>query len=365
MTPRAKLADVAAQAGVSVSAVSLVMTGKDAGNIAPATRDRILAAARALDYRPNSVAQSLRRQRSLAVGLVTDSIATSPFAGRIVGGAMDTADERGYVLLLFDSQDRREREARGMAELARRQVDGFLYATMGLVALPAAPATSLPLVLANCYAPAGSVPAVIPDDVGGGRGAAQHLLDLGHRRLVMLSGAGPDGRGGGPLHSGNISGPLRARGFVAALADAGVAAPESAVRVAGWDIDDGYRGALDALTGPDGRLLPEATRPTAVFAVTDRVASGVVHAAATLRLRVPGDLSVVGFDDQEALADRLTPPLTTCALPHRAMGEQAMTRLLDALPARPESGQAGGTPDAVTLLPCPLIVRASTAPPAH
>ena len=119
----------------------------------------------------------IRDRRSHAVGLVTDAIATSPFAGRIIGGAMDTAAERGYVLLLFDSQDRREEEAEGMAELARRQVDGFLYATMSLVELATPPPTTLPLVLANCYVggePTGGVagPAVIPGGLPGGRAGA-------------------------------------------------------------------------------------------------------------------------------------------------------------------------------------------------
>ena len=367
MTRRVRLAEVAAHAGVSVSAVSLVMTGKDAGNIAPATRDRILASARELDYRPNSVAQSLRKQRSHAVGLVTDAIATSPFAGRIIGGAMDTAAERGYVLLLFDSQDRREEEAEGMAELARRQVDGFLYATMSLVELATPPPTTLPLVLANCYVggePTGgvAVPAVIPDDLEGGRAAAEHLLALGHRRIVMLSAPGAgrrSGPGGFPI-VGNASGPLRAQGFVAALTEAGVARPERAVRVCGWDIDDGYAGAMAVLAGADGQALPERERPSAIFAVTDRSAAGVSLAAARLGRDVPRDLSVVGFDDQEALAERLSPPLTTCALPHRAMGEVAMSWLLDGL-ATGGSRREIVARDAVHRLACPLIVRSSTA----
>lgn len=388
---RTKLADVAQRAGVSVSAVSLVMTGKDTGNIAPTTRERILTAARELDYRPNSVAQSLRRQRSHAVGLVTDSIASSPFAGRIVGGAMDIAAARGYVLLLLDSQSRREREVEGMAELARRQVDGFLYASMAMRVLPQPPSTNLPLVLANCHEASRQVPAVVPDDVGGGRRAAEHLLGLGHRRIVMLSVAGET--------AGDIAGPLRAQGFTAALTAAGVGAAEAArtVRPGGWDMDDGYRGAMAVLADASGGPLPAADRPTAIFAANDRSAAGVVLAAARLGLQVPQDLSVVGFDDQEFLAERITPPLTTCALPHRAMGEAAATLLLDALRptpagggdaptgvrtgARPRSHEpqadapadgngadtaagAGATAGAVRLIPCPLIERESTAPPA-
>lgn len=357
MSPRIKLADVAAKAGVSVSAVSLVMNGKDAGNIAPRTRARILAAANELDYRPNSVAQSLRRNRSHALGLVTDSIASSPFAGRIVAGAMDIAAARGYVLLLLDTGGQSDREEGGIAELARRQVDGLLYATMGHARLVRLPQTRLPLVLVNCSAPPAdsrSVPTVIPDDVTGGRAAAEHLLGLGHRRIVMLSGPPP----GPDAPEGNISGPLREDGFREALTVAGDADLQGAVRVVGWDINDGYRGAMAVLADERGSVRPPAHRPTALFAINDRAASGAVHAAAALGIRVPQELSIVGFDDQERFADRLTPPLTTLALPHRAMGEAGTTLLLDLLAGHP-------APDPTTcLLPCPLIERASTAPPS-
>ena len=353
MSPRTKLADVAARAGVSLSAVSLVINGKDAGNIAADTRERILTAARELDYRPNSVAQSLRRQRSHALGLVTDHIATSPFAGRIVAGAMDVAAANGYVLLLVDTDTQHEREQQAIAELTRRQVDGLLYATMGHIQLAALPRTTLPLVLANCYIPEAVAPAVIPDDIGGGRRAAEHLLRLGHRRIVMLSGPGAEAG-----DAGNISGPLREKGFRAALESAGHPEPAAAVRIFGWDMDDGYRGAMSVLADASGRPLPPNERPTAIFAITDRAASGVAFAAATLGLRVPHDLSLVGFDDQEHLAERLTPPLTTLALPHRAMGEQAATILLDQLSGTPPE------PNLLRLLQCPLIERASTTAPA-
>lgn len=354
MSRRAKLADVAARAGVSVSAVSLVINGKDAGNIAPATRDRILAAARQLDYRPNSVAQSLRRQRSHAIGLVTDFIASSPFAGRIVTGTMDAASARGYIVLLLDTRGRAEREIQGIAELGRRQVDGLILATMGHTHLAQLPKTALPLVLANCRRPGSRVPSVIPDDVDGGHRAAAHLLGLGHRRVVMLSGPSPDPATG----TGSISGPLREEGFAAALREAGHPDPAAAVRVVGWEMDDGYRGGMSVLATPAGRPLPAAERPSAVFVVTDRAAAGVYLAAATLGIRVPQDLSIVGFDDQENLADRLTPPLTTLALPHCEMGEAAAGLLLDVL-----AGRSVGSEQRPRLLACPLIERASTAPP--
>lgn len=110
---------------------------------------------------------------------------------------------------------------------------------------------------------------------------------------------------------------------------AGDADLQGAVRVVGWDINDGYRGAMAVLADERGSVRPPAHRPTALFAINDRAASGAVHAAAALGIRVPQELSIVGFDDQERFADRLTPPLTTLALPHRAMGEAGTTLLLD------------------------------------
>jgi LacI family transcriptional regulator len=337
-----------------VTAVSFVLNDRDAGNISPATRKRILAAAAELGYQPNRVAQSLRRQRTHVIGLVTDAIASSPFAGRLLGGAVERATRDGYVVVVFDSQDHPEREQAAVDELANRQVDGLIYATMGLRDLSSLPATRLPLVLANCQMAGDPHPSVVPDDVGGGRAAADYLLGLGHRRITMLTGRGVDPRR--PLRSGNISGPMRAKGFRAAMRAAGLTAAETPLVTGGWDIDDGYASAMRVLADDLGRARPGAERPTAIFAVTDRVATGVLLAAAHLGLEVPRDLSVVGFDDQEALAANVVPALTTLALPHAAMGERAVDLLLGLLAGEaPARGHEA--------LGCPIITRQSAGPP--
>ncbi|HEY7721280.1 MAG TPA: LacI family DNA-binding transcriptional regulator [Pedococcus sp.] len=355
MSPRPRAADVAQRAGVSVTAVSLVLNDNDAGNVSAATRARILAAAAELGYQPNRVAQSLRRQRTHVIGLVTDAIASSPFAGRLLGGAVERATRDGYVVVVFDSQDHPEREQAAADELANRQVDGLIYATMGLRELDTVPRTSLPLVLANCQQAGDPYPSVVPDDYRGGWDAARHLLGLGHRRITMLSGVGITP--GQPHHLGNIAGPLRAKGFRAALRSH-VAAADSPVLTVGWDIDEGYHGAVRVLAGPAGGPAPVGDRPTAIFAANDRVATGVLLAAARLGLDVPGDLSVVGFDDQEAVAANVVPALTTLALPHTAMGERAVELLLETVTGRL-------VPDASRRehLRCPLVVRESAGPP--
>lgn len=354
MTPRVKASDVARAAGVSTTTVSFVLNGRAEGNIAAATAQRVRDVADELGYSPDRVAQSLRLQRTHVLGLVTDAIASSPFAGRLVGGAVDRAADDGYMLLLFDSQERPDREQQAVDELARRRVDGLIYASMGLRRLDALPATTLPIVLANCLDAAGRHDAIIPDDAAAGRAAAEHLLALGHRRIVMLSG-----RTSGP--KGNIAARSRSTGFRAAMRAAGVPSVDSPVVATGWQIENGYAGALRVLTDDRGELLPSHDRPTAVFAITDRCATGVLLAAGRLGLRVPEDLSVVGFDDQEQLAANVVPALTTFALPHRQMGELAAQRLLADL-----RGSTGDASAQVQKLPCPLIVRESTGPvPTH
>lgn len=348
---KVRATDVAARAQVSRTAVSFVLNGRGDGNVAPEAQERIRAAARELGYQPDRVARSLRLGRTHVIGFVTDAIATSPFAGRILGAAMDRAQESGYVLVAFDSEGHPDLEQAAIDELTQRSVDGLVYASMGLRELTSLPQTDLPMTLANCYELAPTRDAVIPDDGGGAGAAARHLLALGHRHITMLTGPGP-GKGG------NISGPLRSKGFRAALARAGVPTSDSPVVVAGWTIDDGYRAAMHVLCGPDGVLVEPARRPTAVFAVTDRVATGVLLAASRLGLDIPRDLSVVGFDDQEQLAAHVVPPLTTIALPHREMGRRATELLLDRLAGRPVTNAP-----VVTRLSCPLVVRGSTAPP--
>ncbi|WP_018157974.1 LacI family DNA-binding transcriptional regulator [Demetria terragena] len=332
----ATAADVAARAGVSRTAVSFVLNGKASGNIAPATRDRILAVATELGYTPHPVARSLRTRRTQVLGVVTNAVASSPFAGRILSGATDRAHARGYLLTVFDSQNRPELEQQGAEELHRRRVDGLLYASMGLEEVESVPDVGLPIALANCYRPDDRSPAAIPDEVRAGRAAAEHLVSLGHRDIAMIVG------------SANLAGPLRLKGFRAALAKAGVKPVVQRVK-ADWTIDVGYAATR--------RIIDQHPQITAIFCVTDRIATGSLLAAAHQGLSVPEDLSIMGFDDQEQLAANLVPALTTMALPHQEMGQTAVDLLLDEIEGVEFSGPRR------RLLEVPLVVRDSVAPP--
>ncbi|RMI44991.1 LacI family DNA-binding transcriptional regulator [Streptomyces triticirhizae] len=332
--------DVARLAGVSHTAVSFVFNGRAEGNLSAETQARIRDAAERLNYRPNPVARGLRRRRTAVIGMVTDHIASTPFAGALLRGAMRTAWERQHLVLTVDSAGSPEREDAAVAELLDRRVDGIIYAAMSLrrARLPAG-LDQCHTVLANCLPADGSLPAVIPAERAGGRAAARLLIDAGHRRLALAGGLD------------DIASGERLRGYRDALRTVGLrAAPETIVRTGG-EIAGGYRAALQLLQG-----VPAARRPTGIVCYNDRVAAGVLLAAARLSLSVPGDLSLVGYDDQEHMAAFLDPPLTTVALPHEAMGEVATGLLLDAVEA--------GTPPRVetTALPCPVVTRGSVGP---
>ncbi|MGP9536464.1 LacI family DNA-binding transcriptional regulator [Brachybacterium sp. AOP43-C2-M15] len=343
-------ADVAALAGVSRATVSMVLNGRTAGTVAATTQQRVLEAAAELGYTRSAVAISLREQRTRTIGLITDEIATSPFAGRMARAASMAAARREYLVITVDLSLRDHSVSDAARLLAERQVDGLVYATMGRerVPLPQIP-PGIPLVLLNCELEddgdgASAPPTVVPDDYGGARRAARRLVETGHRRIVMLTGA-----------DGTVADVERQNGFRDELAAAGLT---PRIVPTGWQMDDGYR--------ETARLLAEEEPPTGLFCIRDRVAGGALQAAAVAGVEVPGGLSVIGFDDEDFFAERLTPALTTIALPHGEMGERAMSALLDLLEADgPEaSGPDAGERDSAGpgmrwVAECPLVERDS------
>lgn len=345
MPRKATSQDVADLAGVSRSAVSLVLNGRGAGNIAVGKQALIIEAARALNYTPNAVALSLRSRRSLTIGVVTDAVAPSDLDGRLLQGAVDAAAAEGYLLLVIDTQRDAERERQAYDTLQNRQVDGFVFAAVSLRPYEPPPLLrGVPSALANCSDSSGQVAAFVPDEVAGSRAITRLLVEQGHRDIVMITGSADVPATG-----------LREQGFADALTSAGLAVP--APVPGGGEIDSGYAAAMHALTSTEAR-------PTALFCVSDRVAVGAVLAATRLGLSVPGEVSVVGYDEEDVAA-HLVPPLTTVRLPHREMGEQAVRVVLDAVldasePVALGSDRRMSDP---TLLPCSLVIRDSVAPP--
>lgn len=332
--------DVADLAETSRTAVSFVLNGKERGNVSAATRARILAAAAELNYSPHPGAQSLRTQQTHLIGVITDAIASSPFAGPLLDGASQHARKRGYLVAVFDSGGHPDRELEAAQEFRRRRVDGLIYASMGLREVSRVPEAGLPTVLANCFASDAELPSVIPAERDAGAAAAQLLLDYGHRAIATITG------------DIAIAGGLRHQGFTARLEEHGCRPEVQSLKLRNWTIDEGYWAATALLD------RAPSDRPTAVFCVTDRVAAGALLAAARLALRVPDDVSILGFDDQEELAANLVPALTTFALPHRQMGEAATVMLIDHMAGvRPSPAQQ--------LLPSPVVLRESVAAPSR
>ncbi|MDT0163951.1 LacI family DNA-binding transcriptional regulator [Actinotalea sp. AC32] len=335
---RVTIKQVAAEAGVSITTVSHVLNDVPGVRAHPATRERVKEAAARLGYVPNRLAQSLRTQRSNTIGLIGDEIATTPFAGKLILGAQDVALEKEAVVLVVSTGYQRDVENREIEELLRRQVDGILYASMfhRRVELPPQLA-SVPTVLVNAQCTTPGVPWVVPDEVAGGRDAAEVLLAAGHRRLGFINNIDDI-----PAAAGRLE------GFIGRLAEDGVAADDVAVVAAETDPPGGYAAAMD--------LLGRDRRPTAIFCFNDRLAMGAYRAAAELGLRIPEDLSVVGFDNQEYVADGIHPGLTTIELPHFDMGVWAAEQLFNQI-----DGGSGDAPS--ERLRGPVVHRGSVAPP--
>jgi LacI family transcriptional regulator len=347
MNRKATALDVAKRAGVSRSAVSLVLTGRGDGNVAKESQDRIRLAAQELNYSPNAIALSLRNQRSRVIGIVSDEVVVSPFDGNIIGGADDVARSQGFVTVVMDTERDAARDESAIETLLDRQVDGLMYVTVGLKPLDVPHGMlRVPSVLANCYdnSPEPQLHHVIPDEVTGGREATEHLLQLGHRDIALLAGA-----------EESPAAPLRVEGYRDAYAAAGLSVRADRITMAGWDIDAGFHGAMKLLDG-----VSPAERPTAIMCANDRLAIGVALAAARLGLSIPADLSVMGYDDEERIADTMVPALTTMALPLREIGRAAMTTLLDKIEGATAEDTAETTKE--TMVPCQLVIRESTGP---
>lgn len=306
---RVRLRDVALRAGVAPSTASAVLNGREVeARIAVSTQDRVRSAAEALGYRPNLAARNLRSHTSRIVGLVSDKIAAEPYAGEMVRGACASAITHGSLLVIAETDGSRSAEddlVRGMAD---RQLDGLVYGCLATRRVElSAVVRELPVVLLNCVADPLPGPAVIPDEVEGGREAARGLLDAGHREGIYVIGR---------RYRDVLAGRRRLHGIRSELAAAGCA--PAGVVDCDWTPQDG-RSAV-------ARLLARE-RPSALVCLNDRIALGAYQAIQQAGWRVPWDVSVVAFDDS-VMAGWLQPGLSSVALPHYEMGRLATDLLI-------------------------------------
>ncbi|MBG6056049.1 LacI family transcriptional regulator [Salinibacterium sp. CAN_S4] len=337
--------DVAELAGVSVTTVSHVLNDTPQMRIAADTRTRVREAAKTLGYGPNRVAQALRTNRSGLIGLLSEEIATTPHAGRIILGAQNAAREHDLTLVIINTERESENSHKDDVQaLLDRQVEALLYATMyhRQVSLPPN-LQGLPAVLIDSTDRAGIVPAVVPDEVGGAVAAVTHLVEAGHRRIAFLNNDDDVPA----THE-------RLIGYKQVLREHGIPLDESLIVQSPSETLPGYELAREILARPD--------RPTALFCYNDRMAMGAYRAASERGLDIPTDLSIVGFDNQELIAANLFPGLTTVALPHYEMGAWAVETLVHLLNGSADGKSLADTP---TRLNCPLVIRGSVASPRN
>jgi LacI family transcriptional regulator len=343
---RVRIVDVAAQAGVSRSAASFVMSGRTDQRISEETARKVRKAAAELGYRPSITAQTLRTGSSGTVALVSDFVSTTGHANALILGALEALGEHDILLYTVETLGDRERELKLIHNLLDRQVDGFIYASMFTREVEVPPVLfERPLVLLNCVAADGAqIPTALADEIGAGAAAAHELLVAGHRDRIHFIGDFPDGVRGGAQWGGWESLALRERfaGITQELTAAGTQLVGTS-HIRDWTIDEGLRAGLEVLS---------QSRPSAVICINDEVALGVYRAARQCGLQVPDDLSVVAFDDG-VLARAAEPRLASFGLAQRELGRAAAGLLLDP--------QASPQP---RLVPMPLGCRDSIAAPA-
>jgi LacI family transcriptional regulator len=341
---RASIRDVAALSGVSLTTVSHVLNDVGHARVAEETRVRVREAAEQLSYRPSKMARGLRMQQTQTLGLISDSIATTPYAFEMILGAQEAALTRGWTLLLLNTEADPEAERRAIREIVDHQAEGVIYASMyhRVVELPTE-LRGIPTVLLDAECDDPRIPSVVPDEYGGARTAVEHLIAQGHQRIGFVNN-----RDDIPATR------ARLRAYRDALEAAGLQADDSLVAEGRPASDGGYQAASHLLD-----LHRDQARPSALFCFNDRMAMGAYRAAAEITLRVPADLSIIGFDNQSEIAEGLYPQLTTIALPHYKMGAWAVQTLVERI-ARPTARRKANYP---LVMECPLVLRESVSEP--
>jgi LacI family transcriptional regulator len=330
------MAEVAKRAGCSQSTVSLVLNDIPNVRIGEETRRRVREAARAIGYQVPWPRLGGGGEMGV-IGFVVDRLATSPEAVVSADGAREAAWAEGRMLLIVSTLSDPEVERRSIESLLARPVEGLVYASiMTRKVDPPDLLRRVPSVLLNCYCEDRSYPSVVPGEIAGGQAATRRLIRAGHVRIGIINGemwmdAARD----------------RFEGYRRALATADIPFDPDLVRDGNWDYGSGYEHARSLMGLPDP--------PTAIFCANDRMAVGAYAALGELGLRIPDDVAVIGYDDQE-VAQHLSPQLTTMLLPHREMGQWAVERLLH---QEGGSGREREGRHAVVKLECPLVERES------
>ena len=334
--------DVAKLAGVSIATVSRCIN--DPERVRPGTRQRVQEAIRQTGYSPNTLAQSFRRGKTHVIMVVLPSVG-DPFFTDVMRGIRDVATEHGYSILINETQFNTMTADQIGAMVVSRQADGIaLLASMspfGTRVLSATSHRALPIVIGceTISEDLSAYPGIHIDNIAAAREATRYLLDLGHERIAFIYGE----------HKTLLT-QDRENGYREAMTGAKKAIDS------GWVVEG--RLTLDGAIEATGKLLAHPQRPTAIFCANDEMAMGCLHAVKTAGLRVPDDISVIGFDDNR-YARVMDPPLTTVLQPARRISERVMQRLLHEI----EHGRSRDA--APEIVPHELVIRDSAAPPRN
>lgn len=331
MGARTTIHDVAKAAGVSVSTVSKAVNGRY--GIADATVQRVLDAVRDLGYESSLVASSMRARRTGVIGVLLAGF--EPFSAEILKGVGSAVNDTAFDLLAYSGSRQGAGdgwERRSLSRLSGTLIDAAIMVTPTVVSA----STEIPVVAIDPHTGRADLPTVESDSFGGALAATRHLIELGHRRIGFLAGRED-------LRSAS----LRDAGYRRALSDAGIAVDPALIRVGRYE--------LETTRDSTRLLLAGANRPTAVFAANDLSAIAVIEVAQELGLRVPDELSVIGFDDIPE-ASRRALPLTTIQQPMRRLGAVAAEMVFTLLSGAPIE-------QLHVILPTRLVVRATTAAP--
>ena len=342
----ATMKEIADLANVSVATVSYVLSGKK--NVSPQKRDRVLNAVTLTNYKLNTIAKSLRTSKTEIIGVLVEDIRGLPVP-EIVDGINQMLTGSGYQVLLNNLQllgklyNQYEQLShyigvvnRGIQLLEDARVDGIIYVAMHDRSIDdIRQPVGIPLVFAYANSDDPASLSVTYDNQHSMAAVTQHLIGLGHKRIALIAG-----------HTASMVTKARLAGFRAAMDEAGLHVPPEYIRWGDWEHHSGVEqtDALFSLTIP----------PTAIVAMNDVMAAGAYASASRMGLRIPDDLSVVGFDNQ-MFASYLYPSLTTVALPNKQIGLTAAQHLLWKLENRDDV-------PSTTVLPCQMMIRESAAP---
>lgn len=329
---RPTIHDVARRAGVTVGTASKALNGR--GTLREETRERVRAAARELDFRPNGLTLSLQRGRTYTVGFVAQDLEERFTMALLEGieGALGEARVMVYVARLTEDP---ERERQVIDALLSRRIEGLIYSRTRVDAGPPVDVGSYPtpVVYVDTVVDDPDALSVIPDDDQGGVIAVRHLIERGRTRIAHLTGP-----------ADWTSARLRAEATRRVLAEAGLPFPEHRLVFDDWTEVSGFDGIA--------RLLDRDAEIDAVFAGNDRIARGVIDRLVRLGLRVPEDIAVVGFDNVRMVVEQAHPPISSVDMNLAGLGRAAVEHLLAMI--------AGETRRGVIRMPCSLVVRGSS-----